>query len=223
MNERFETEVAGTRLVLVRGDITTQDVDAVVNAANPQLTPGGGVSGAIHRAGGPELTRAAAAVRRERGPLPPGEAVITPAGNLRARWVVHTVGPVWRGGRHGEAELLARAYRSCLSLATAHELRSIAFPSISTGVYGYPVGEAAPVALGAVRGFLREHPGALDEVRFVLFSADHFAAYRRAWEDLPNPAHGRRFTDHGAPGVQSAPNGTGQAHQAPGDRSGGLP
>ena len=188
MSERFETEVAGTRLVLVRGDITTQDVDAIVNAANPQLTPGGGVSGAIHRAGGPAVTKAAADVRRDRGPLPPGEAVITPGGNLLAGWVIHTVGPVWRGGRHGEAELLSRAYRSCLALAVEKGLRTVAFPSISTGVYGYPVEEAAPVALGEVRAFLQAHHGALDEVRFVLFSAGDLAAYRRAWEDLPELA-----------------------------------
>ncbi|HEU68383.1 MAG TPA: O-acetyl-ADP-ribose deacetylase [Candidatus Acetothermia bacterium] len=188
MSERFAAEVGGTRLVLLRGDITTQDVDAIVNAANPELTPGGGVSGAIHRAGGPALTRAAAQIRRERGPLPTGEAVITPSGKLRARWVIHTVGPVWRGGRHREADLLARAYRSSLALAVAHLLRSIAFPSISTGVYGYPVEEAAPVALRAVRGFLRAHPQALDEVRFVLFSAGDLAAYRQAWEGLPAEA-----------------------------------
>lgn len=188
MSERFETEVAGTRLFLRRGDITTQDVDAIVNAANPQLTPGGGVSGAIHRAGGPALTKGAADVRRDRGPLPPGEAVITPGGNLRARWVVHTVGPVWRGGRHGEAELLACAYRSCLALAVEKGLQTVAFPSISTGVYGYPVEEAAPVALSEVRAFLQAHPGALDEVWFVLFSAGDLAAYRRSWEDLPELA-----------------------------------
>ncbi|MCX7750230.1 MAG: O-acetyl-ADP-ribose deacetylase [Candidatus Bipolaricaulota bacterium] len=184
MTERFEIEVAGARLVLLRGDITEQEVDAIVNSANPALTPGGGVSGAIHRAGGQELTRACAAVRRERGPLSPGEAVLTPAGNLRARWVVHTVGPIWRGGRHGEAELLARAYRASLELALAHGARSVAFPSISTGVYGYPVEKAAPVALGAIRRFLEENPGGLTEVRLVLFSAADFAAYRATWEKL---------------------------------------
>lgn len=184
MNGQIEREAGGARLVLLRGDITAQEVEAIVNSANPLLTPGGGVSGAIHRAGGPELTRAAAEVRRERGPLGPGEAVITPGGNLPARWVVHTVGPVWRGGRHGEPELLAQAYRSSVSVAVAHGVRSIAFPSISTGVYGYPVAQAAPVALAAVAGFLREHPGALQEVRFVLFSAGDLAAYRRAWEEL---------------------------------------
>lgn len=181
----WEAVVGGTALRLVRGDITEQDVDAIVNAANPLLTPGGGVSGAIHRAVGREVTQAAAALRRERGPLSPGEAVITPGGNLPARWVLHTVGPVWRGGRHGEAEVLARAYCACLSLAVKRGLSSLAFPSISTGVYGYPVEEAAPVALGAVRAFLEEHPRALKEVRLVLFSAFDLEAYRRAWEALP--------------------------------------
>ncbi len=189
----FEAVVAGTRLRLLRGDITEQQVDGIVNAANPLLTPGGGVSGAIHRAGGPEVTRAAAALRRERGPLSPGEAVITPGGNLPARWVLHTVGPVWRGGRHGEAEALARAYSACLRLAVERGLSTLAFPSISTGVYGYPVEKAAPVALGAVRAFLEEHPRALAEVRFVLFSSSDLEAYRRAWEALargPNDAGG---------------------------------
>ena len=182
--ERLEAEIEGTRLVLLQGDITVQEVEAIVNAANPQLTPGGGVSGAIHRAGGPEVTQAAAAIRKERGRLPTGEAVITPGGKLPADWVIHTVGPVWHGGERGESELLAKAYRSCLELAVSRGIRSIAFPSISTGVYGYPVQEAARVALGAIRDFLRAHPGVLSEVRMVLFSPADFAAYRRAWEEL---------------------------------------
>ncbi|MCD5407658.1 O-acetyl-ADP-ribose deacetylase [Candidatus Bipolaricaulota bacterium] len=181
---RLEEVIEGTRLVLQQGDITRQEVEAIVNAANPQLTPGGGVSGAIHRAGGPEVTQAAAAIRRQRGPLPTGEAVITPGGNLPAKWVIHTVGPVWRGGGKGEPELLAKAYRSCLDLAVSKGIKSIAFPSISTGVYGYPVERAARVALAAIPDFLREHPGALAEVRMVLFSAEDFEAYRRAWEEL---------------------------------------
>ncbi len=182
--ERFETEVAGTRLVLVQGDITRQEVEAIVNAANPDLTPGGGVSGAIHRAGGPTVTEAAAKIRKERGRLPTGEAVITPGGNLPARYVIHTVGPVWHGGTQGEPKLLAKAYRSCLSLAVQEGIKTIAFPSISTGAYGYPVAEAAAVALRTVCQFLRENPGKLAEVRFVLFSAADFAEYRKAWEKV---------------------------------------
>lgn len=182
--ERFETEVAGTKLVLVRGDITKEDVEAIVNAANPDLTPGGGVSGAIHRAGGKEVTEAAARIRREQGPLPTGEAVLTPGGNLPARYVIHTVGPVWQGGGKGEPELLAKAYRSCLSLAVNKGIHTVAFPSISTGAYGYPVAEAAVVALRAVRDFLKENPGRLAEVRFVLFSSSDFGAYRAAWDKV---------------------------------------
>jgi O-acetyl-ADP-ribose deacetylase (regulator of RNase III) len=184
MADRFEVKVGKGKLVILRGDITKEDVEAIVNAANPQLTPGGGVSGAIHRAGGPEVTQAAAAIRRERGPLPTGEAVITPGGKLPARWVIHTVGPVWHGGTRGEPELLARAYRSCLELAKERGIRSVAFPSISTGVYGYPIELAAPIALGTIRGFLATDPGPVEEVRMVLFSARDFEAYRRAWEEL---------------------------------------
>ena len=182
--ERLEAEIGGTRLVLVQGDITQQEVEAIVNAANPQLTPGGGVSGAIHRAGGPEVTQAAAKIRRRRGRLPTGEAVITPGGELPARWVIHTVGPVWHGGKRGEPELLAKAYRSCLELARERGIKSIAFPSISTGVYGYPVEEAAPIALSTIREFLKGDPGPVEEVRLVLFSSADFDAYRRAWEEL---------------------------------------
>lgn len=180
--ERFETEIAGTRLVLLRGDITKQEVEAIVNAANPDLTPGGGVSGAIHRAGGSEVTEAAAKIRRDFGRLPTGEAVITPGGKLPAKFVIHTVGPIWRGGTQGEPELLAKAYRSCLSLAAQKGLKTLAFPSISTGAYGYPVEQAAEVALRTVHDFLRGNPGKLGEVRFVLFSTADFQAYRAAWE-----------------------------------------
>lgn len=185
--ERFEAKVASTRLVLVQGDITKQEVEAIVNAANPDLAPGGGVSGAIHRVGGPTVTAAAAKIRQERGCLPVGEAVITPGGNLPARHVIHTVGPVWHGGTMNEPELLAKAYRSCLSLAVEHGLKTLAFPSISTGAFGYPLEGAAEVALRTVSAFLKEKPGQLEEVRFVLFSAPDFQAYRAAWgriEDL---------------------------------------
>lgn len=184
VSEHYEITIGKNRLVLVQGDITAQEVEAIVNAANRELTPGGGVSGAIHRAGGPEVTRAAAAIRRARGPLSTGEAVITPGGNLPAKWVIHTVGPVWKGGNRGEPELLSQAYRSCLELAASRGIRSIAFPSISTGVYGYPVEQAARVALKAIREFLEKHPGELSEVRMVLFSLGDFAAYRQAWQEL---------------------------------------
>ncbi len=181
---RFEAEIAGRKLVLKRGDITVEEADAIVNSANPELTPGGGVSGAIHRAGGPQVTEEAARIRRERGRLKTGEAVITTGGKLPAKWVIHTVGPVWHGGTEGEPELLAKAYRSCLELAKEKGLKTIAFPSISTGVYGYPIDQAAEVALRTVKGFLEADPGSIEEVRFVLFSEKDFEAYRAAWERI---------------------------------------
>jgi O-acetyl-ADP-ribose deacetylase (regulator of RNase III) len=170
---------SSSRLELVDGDITQQRVDAVVNAANSGLLGGGGVDGAIHRAGGPAILAECRRVRVERGPLPAGEAVITTGGRLPARHVIHTVGPVWRGGATGEAETLASCYRESLRLCARHALRSVAFPSISTGAYGYPVAEAARVALRAVRGELALLPG-IELVRFVLFGAADLAVYERA-------------------------------------------
>jgi O-acetyl-ADP-ribose deacetylase (regulator of RNase III) len=168
------------RIRIVRGDITSQEVDAVVNAANSSLMGGGGVDGAIHRAGGPAILEQCMEIRRNVYPdgLPMGEAVATTGGNLRARYVIHTVGPVWRGGDQGEAELLRKAYLSCLRLAEEMGLRSIAFPSISTGAYGYPVEEAAGVAVRAVSEFLEG--GWEGEVVFVLFSEYDYRVYADA-------------------------------------------
>jgi O-acetyl-ADP-ribose deacetylase (regulator of RNase III) len=167
------------RLELVRGDITAQAVDAIVNAANSSLMGGGGVDGAIHRAGGPAILEECRRIRERRGPLPPGEAVITGGGHLAARHVIHTVGPIWRGGHEGEPETLARCYVNSLALASEHGLESVAFPSISTGAFGYPVESAAEVALRAVRGGLaRGSPVTL--VRFVLWSAADLAVYQVA-------------------------------------------
>jgi O-acetyl-ADP-ribose deacetylase len=146
-------------LTFVVGDLTTQAVDAVVNAANTSLLGGGGVDGAIHRAGGPEIL----AECRLLGGCETGDAKATTAGRLPARWVVHAVGPVWRGGDAGEPELLASAHRRSLEVATGLGARTVAFPAISCGVYGYPPEEAAPVAVGAVRPFL----GQAEEIRFV--------------------------------------------------------
>jgi O-acetyl-ADP-ribose deacetylase (regulator of RNase III) len=166
-------------LELTRGDITRETTDAIVNAANSSLMGGGGVDGAIHRAGGPAILEDCKLIRATRGPLPPGEAVATTAGQLPCRCVIHTVGPIWRGGGAGEPETLARCYRNSLALAAAEGLASIAFPSISTGVYGYPVDLAAQVALGAVAEELTS--GAYDgRVRFVLFSDADLATYERA-------------------------------------------
>ena len=154
------------------GDITQQDVDAIVNAANSSLLGGGGVDGAIHRAGGPAILAACREIRATRYPggLPTGEAVITPGGNLRARFVIHTVGPIYgqNGGR--DAQLLAACYENCIALAAREGLATIAFPAISTGVYGYPKEEAAKVSRAAITRALAAHPS-IREVRLVFFSA----------------------------------------------------
>jgi len=169
---------------LTCGDITMQRADAIVNAANQGLVGGGGVDGAIHRAGGPEIMAECDVIRAERGGCPTGTAVITTAGNLDARAVIHTAGPRWSGGRKGEPDLLASCYRSCLALAADHGLRTVAFPSISTGIYGYPVGDAAALALATVLDVLHAAPGVFDELRFVLFSQDDLAIYRDTLERL---------------------------------------
>ena len=156
-------------------DVATVDTDAIVNAANESLAPGGGVCGAIHRAAGAELARACAAI----GHCPTGQARITPGFRLPARYVIHAVGPVWRGGGEGEAELLASAYRSALRLASEHGLRSLAFPAISTGIYGFPLEQATGIAVGTVRGW--DEPGStVQEVVFACFGPDVERAYRHA-------------------------------------------
>jgi len=156
-------------------DITTLEVDAIVNAANEQLAPGGGVCGAIHRAAGPELARACAAL----APCPTGQARITSGFRLRARFVIHAVGPVWRGGGAGEALVLASAYRAALQLANDGGLESIAFPAISTGIYGYPLAPATEVAVGAVRQALAAR-SSIEVVEFACFSPEVLRAYRQA-------------------------------------------
>lgn len=176
--------INGVKLVFKSGDITLETTDAIVNAANPGLMGGGGVDGAIHRAGGPAILEECKEIVRRQGRLPPGKAVITGGGNLIARYVIHTVGPVWQGGKSGEAEALASAYRESLKLAVEHRLTSVSFPSISTGAYGYPVDAAAEVALAAVIDFLNENPGSLREVVFVLFDGRTLAAYEKALERL---------------------------------------
>jgi O-acetyl-ADP-ribose deacetylase len=168
-------ESANAHLSVVVADITTLPVDAVVNAANESLLGGGGVDGAIHRAAGPELLDEC----RKIGGCPTGEARITKGYRLPARRVIHTVGPIWRGGDRREAELLASAYRSSLALAEDHALRSIAFPAISTGVYGFPAHEAAEIAVRTVADYVNAHPTSFDEVVFCCFSessAEHHRA-----------------------------------------------
>jgi O-acetyl-ADP-ribose deacetylase (regulator of RNase III) len=171
----------GRRIEIVQGNLVVEVTDAIVNAANSSLLGGGGVDGAIHRAGGPEILEACRKIRAARGPLPAGQAVVTTGGRLPARHVIHTVGPVWQGGDAGEAETLAAAYRSSLALADELGLGSVAFPSISTGAYGYPVDEAAPVAISTVREHLRTSTHVV-LVRFVLFDAHTLAAYLTASE-----------------------------------------
>jgi len=167
----------------MRGDITKQETDAIVNAANSSLMGGGGVDGAIHRAGGPAILEECKKIRAERGPLPTGQAVITAGGNLKARFVIHTVGPVWHGGKSGEPDLLASAYRESLQLAVDNRLSCISFPSISTGAYGYPVELAAKVALDAVISLLKQDTS-VKEVVFVLFDAKTHEVYAQALKGL---------------------------------------
>ncbi|MDD5127059.1 MAG: O-acetyl-ADP-ribose deacetylase [Dehalococcoidales bacterium] len=179
-----ELVVKQTRLTLVQGDITRQATDAIVNAANSGLMGGGGVDGAIHRAGGPAILEECRQIVARQGRLPAGQAVITTGGNLPAKYVIHTVGPVWHGGTRGEAALLTDAYRNSLKLATEKNLTSISFPSISTGAYGYPVTAAAEVALHTVVSFLQENPASLQQVVFVLFDAATFNAYAAVLEQI---------------------------------------
>lgn len=164
---------------LVLGDITRQRVDAIVNAANSSLLGGGGVDGAIHWVAGPELLDAC----RELGGCPPGEARITPGFRLPARYVIHTVGPIWSGGGKGEDGILARCYSNSLALAGQHHFRSIAFPSISTGAYGFPVDRAANIAVTILRDASTSWPD-LETIRIVCIGRDTFSAYERVIEDL---------------------------------------
>jgi len=174
----MEVRIHQGTITLVQGDITEEETDAIVNAANSRLMGGAGVDGAIHRAGGPSIM----AECRKIGGCPAGQAVITTGGNLKARYVIHTVGPVYQGGTQGEAELLRSAYLSSLRLASSHGLKSIAFPAISTGVYSYPLAEAARIALKTAIDYLQEH-GDIEKIRFCLFD-------RRAYETFTEEIKG---------------------------------
>lgn len=201
----------GTRVLLLAGDITGVSVDAIVNAANSALAGGGGVDGAIHRAGGPTLM---AELRARYDGCPTGSAVVTGAGLLPAKWVVHAVGPVWRGGDSGEAESLASAYRSSLDRAAEQGAQSVAFPAISCGIYGYPLAEAADVALGAVRNWLGEHPGSgVSDVMFVLRGDEVMAAFEevlgRSGGRVLGRSGGRAHPEARAPMGSGAPRVSG--------------
>ena len=176
--------IAGSVLHLIRGDITEQDTEAIVNAANPSLLGGGGVDGAIHRAGGPKIKEECMRIREIEWPdgLPPGMSVITHGGRLKAKFVIHTDGPVWKGGKENEAAVLKSSYLNSLALANQSRIRSIAFPSISTGAYGYPVAPASEIALGTIRDYLESENASLKEVRMVLFSDGDLAVYERTAE-----------------------------------------
>jgi len=179
-----EVIVNQARLAITQGDITRQATDAIVNAANPGLMGGGGVDGAIHRAGGPAILEDCKQIVARQGRLPTGKAVITTGGNLPAKQVIHTVGPIWHSGNKGEAALLESAYRESLKLAVGQKLTSISFPSISTGVYGYPVAEAARVAINTVVSFLSGQVTPVKDVVFVLFDPATYQAYSSALEEL---------------------------------------
>lgn len=182
---RNEVKIGKTTVRLVRGNIVEMDTDAIINAANSSLMGGGGVDGAIHRKGGPKILEECKKIRATKWPqgLLTGKAVITGAGNLKAKHVIHTVGPIWHGGKRGEPELLAQAYENSLSLAVAKGLKTVAFPSISTGAYGYPIKQASSVALKVTKDFLMKR-NTLDEVVFVLFSEHDLKIYLKTINEL---------------------------------------
>lgn len=171
-----------SRMAVIQGDITKLQVDAIVNAANSSLMGGGGVDGAIHRAGGPQILAECREIVARQGRCATGEAVITSGGNLPAKFVIHTVGPVWRGGNNGEAQLLQNAYSNSLKLAVENGIQTIAFPNISTGVYGYPKEKAALIAIETVKKYLADHLQ-ISQVYFVCFDSENYELYR----ELLNP------------------------------------
>ena len=180
----MEASISQTKISIIQGDITEQATDAIVNAANSSLMGGGGVDGAIHRAGGPAILEECKQIVSRQGRLPTGKAVITSGGNLKARFVIHTVGPIWHGGNKGEPELLASTYQESLKVAAENNLTSISFPSISTGAYGYPVTEAAKVAISTVASLLKEGVTSIKEVVFVLFDPATFESYSSVLSEI---------------------------------------
>ncbi|MBS7656238.1 O-acetyl-ADP-ribose deacetylase [Candidatus Bathyarchaeota archaeon] len=179
-------KIGETTLSIIQGDLTEQDVEAIVNAANPSLMGGGGVDGAIHKKGGSKILEECKKIRTTLYPngLPTGKAVITSGGNLKAKYVIHTVGPIWKGGSEGEPELLTEAYKNSLKLAVKKGLKTIAFPSISTGAYGYPIEKASRVALKAIKEFIEKELASIKEVRIVLFKEEDLKVYKEAVKEL---------------------------------------
>jgi O-acetyl-ADP-ribose deacetylase (regulator of RNase III) len=175
----MKISIGSSTLELVQGDITKETTEAIVNAANSSLLGGGGVDGAIHRAGGPKILEEC----RKLGGCPAGEAKITTGGNLAATYVIHTVGPIYRGGCSGEPETLASAYGNCLKVASKNNIKSISFPSIGTGAYGYPLKDAAAIALSVVADYLKKHEE-IELVRFVLFGQSAYDAYEKTLQSL---------------------------------------
>ena len=183
-NQATEVTVNQAKLRIIQGDITRQATDAIVNAANSSLMGGGGVDGAIHRAGGLTILEECKQIVARQGRLPTGKAVITTGGNLKAKYVIHTVGPIWHGGNKGEPELLASAYQQSLKIAAEKNINSVSFPSISTGAYGYPVGQASEVALDAVITFLSQRTTSIREVVFILFDSRTLGVYSSALREI---------------------------------------
>ena len=178
MASDFVVQLGLCQLQLLKGDITAIAVDAIVNAANSQLAGGGGVDGAIHRAGGPEIMRELDEIRGRIGQCETGSAVVTGAGGLPAKYIFHAVGPRYRDGKHGESDLLKSCYTTCLKLAAEHGAKTISFPSISTGIYGYPIEEGAEIAVRTVSEWLRDNPGPVRTVKLVQFSQSDHEIYR---------------------------------------------
>lgn len=179
MSDKIEIEVKSSKIILEQGDITKQTTEAIVNAANSSLRGGSGVDGAIHRAGGPKIMEEC----RKIGGCPAGEAVITTGGKLKTKYVIHTVGPIWKGGNAREEETLSRTYQNSLALASKKGIRSLSFPSISTGAYGYPLREASKVALNTIADYLKKHPE-IEKVVVVLFSDRDFQVYQETLKEI---------------------------------------
>lgn len=175
-----DIQIGQTQIQCIQGDITVQKVDAIVNAANSSLLGGGGVDGAIHRAGGSAILEECQQIRNRQGGCPTGEAVITTGGRLPAKYVIHTVGPVWNGGSNNERQLLSHCYQNSLQLADEHNVTTIAFPNISTGIYHFPKDEAAQIALDTVQDYIQQHTATtIQQITFVCYDADNLSLYQQ--------------------------------------------